>query len=180
MTAPALNGFAHEALELPLSLGRLRRDDFAYARNSFAEGHKTAPGVESMSWRYYKRFIVPMLESVLRNERVEVAAAYLGADIVGWVAFSRGKYVDALHWVHTRWKIGADGESLRRNCGRGGGGIMTALLDYVELRNRLAYTWRGGKGKHDHDGLTMDERLLPWLASRGQHAAYLPWDEWNK
>lgn len=173
MTAPALNGYAHESPILPIRLGTLRRDDFAYARNSFAEGHKRAPGVESMSWRYYKRFIVPMLEDVLRHERVEVLAAYLGADVVGWLAFSRGRLVDAVHWVHTRWKVGADGAPLRRR------GIMTLLLESAELKNRLAYTWKGARAEHDRDGLTMDERLLPWLSDRGQHAVYQPWEEWS-
>ena len=163
---------------LPLSIGRLRRDDYAYARNSFSEGHKGAPGVESMSWRYYKRFIVPMLEQTLRHHETQLVAAYLGPDIVGWAAYSVGKYVDAIHWVHTRWKIGTDGQPLRRNAGKHGGGIMTTLLDAAQLKNRIVYTWRGAKGKHDHDGLTMDERLLPWLADRGQHAAYKPWEEW--
>lgn len=155
-----------------LALGRVRIGDTAYVRNSFAEGHKDAPGARSMTWRYYKRYVVPELHAVLRHASVETIAAYLGDDIVGWLAFSRGTgRVDAIHWAHTRYRIGDEGEPLRRRK------VMTALLDAANLR-RIAYTWRGGLGKHDHDGKTSDERLLPWLAARGQHAAYVPWDEW--
>lgn len=156
---------------LALHVRAPRLADLPYIRNSFAEGHKGAPGVSSMTWRHYNRFIRPELDAVLIHPSVEIAAAYHGADIVGWVAYTRGQRVDAIHWVHTRYRIGED-EQLRRR------GIATMLLDAVQLGQRLAYTWRGAVAKSDHDKRTLDERLLPWLVRRGQYATYLPWEEW--
>lgn len=157
---------------LGLSIRRVALDDLPYVRNSWAEGHKGAPGVRQMSWRLYKQFVVPQLNAACAHPAVELVGAYIGSTIVGWLALSRGKRVNALHWVHTRFRIGESGEELRRR------GIMTSLVDAAVLGNRIVYTWKGALGKHDHDGKTMDERLLPWLSSRGQHAAYLPWKEW--
>lgn len=195
MTAPALNGRmcpqcaephspeltcnfagiladnAKRTARLPLDIRPPRLADLPYVRNSFAEGHKGAPGVSSMTWRHYNRFIRPQLSAVLSHPRVELAAAYIGADIVGWLAYTIGRNVDAVHWAHTRFKVGDDGAPLRRR------GVMTALFDAVELR-RLEYTWRAGRHKDDRDKRTVDERLLPWLSRRGHHATYTPWESW--
>ena len=158
---------------LRYTIERARLDDMAYIRNSFAEGHKGAPGVASMTWRYYKRYIVPELNAALGRGDTQILAAYRRDGIVlGWIAFCRGRTVDTVHWVHTRHAIADEGEQLRRR------GVMTALLDAAKLKPRLCYTFRGAWPRHRSDGVTMDERLLPWLRSRGQHAAYVPWEEW--
>lgn len=157
---------------LDLDIRPLRTEDLGYARWSFAEGHKGAPGVASMTWRYYKRFIVPELERALTFATTEILGAYVGSTVVGWLAFARGKRVSTVHWVHVRFQLGDGGQELRRR------GVMTALLDAAELGDRIAYTFKGAAPKHRNDGKTMDERLLPWLQKRGQHAAYVPWEEW--
>jgi hypothetical protein len=158
---------------LPVLIRPVRIADKAYVRNSFAEGHKGAPGVVSMTWRYYKRFIVPELEHALQYPSTEVLAAYDATDtIVGWLAFARGQRVSTIHWAHTRFKIG-DGADLRRR------GVMTQLIDAARLGDRIAYTFKGAYPKH-RSGETLDEKLLPWLAGRGQFATYYPFEEWLK
>lgn len=171
MIAPALNGHALEA-PVTLALCRVRADDLPYVRNSFAEGHKGAPGVASMTWRPYKQYIVPVLNRVLAQPGVELRAAYLGQELVGWLALSRGGRVDTIHWVHTKYQTRESGESMRRR------GVMTALIDSAELGNRIVYTWRGAYATSNRDKRTVDERLVTWLAKRGQHAAYVPWEDW--
>lgn len=168
---PLASDAAPLAAELELRPPRLA--DMPWLRNSFAEGHKDAPGVSGMSWRHYKLWIVPQLRAALAS--ADLIAAYLGPDIVGWIALNRGRRADTVHWIHTRWRVGIDGEVLRRR------GIATALLDAAQLKQHLAYTFRGAQPKHrEHAGAPMDERLLPWLRARGHHAAYLPWEEWNQ
>jgi hypothetical protein len=159
-------------VSLSLDLRPLRAEDYGYARWSFAEGHKGAPGVSSMTWRYYKRFIAPELERALTFPTTEILGAYLGGTVAGWLAFARGKRVSTVHWVHVRFQLGDGGMELRRR------GVMTALLDAADLGDRIAYTFKGSAPKHRKDGKTMDERLLPWLQRRGQHAAYVPWEQW--
>ncbi len=168
------NGHPLEAPEPPirLTLGGVRIDDLPYVRNSFAEGHKGAPGVRTMTWRHYKEFIVPRLHRVLAHPGVELVSAYLGQEIVGWLAYSRGRRVDAIHWAHTKYQLRDRGEPMRRR------GVMATLIDRAGLGDRIAYTWRGACGDSSHDKRTLDERLLPWLAERGQHAAYVPWEDW--
>lgn len=146
-------------------------DDMAYVRNSFAEGHKNAPGDCSMTWRYYKRYVVPELNAALAGS--ELLGAYrIDGVILGWLSICRGKRVDTVHWVHTRHSVGGELETYRRR------GVMTALFDAARLGDRIAYTFRGAYPLH-RSGVTMDERLMPWLAARGQHAAFVPWEEWN-
>lgn len=158
-------------------------DDMAYIANSFAEGRKLAPGLSSMSWRAYKEFVVPRQREVLVHPETKILAAYLpvGPTIVGWLAYWPRPTVSIVHWVHVRHSIGAradqpaqpyTGIELRRR------GIMTALIDAAEL-GRIAYTHRGGRAKHDRDGLTMDERLMPWLSRRGHHPAFVEWERWR-
>lgn len=163
---------ASNPVPVPLSIRRVAAADLPYVRGSFAEGHKGAPGLMSMTWRYYKRFIVPILDSVLVRDGTELLGAYApDGTIVGWLAFARGRRVATVHWVHTRWRIG-EGPELRRH------GIMTALFDHAALGLRIAYTFKGAFPRH-RSGQTLDEKLLPWLSSRGQHAAYVPWEEWS-
>lgn len=163
-----------ECAHLVLHYRAVPERDFAYVRGSFAEGHKGAPGVMSMNWKYYKRYVVPELERVLRREGTELLGAYQhDGEIVGWLAFHRGRRASTIHWAHTRYRVGNDGPELRRR------GIFSALLDRVDLGARIAYTFKGAYPKHRSDGQTLDEKLLPWLSSRGQHAAYIPWDEWS-
>jgi hypothetical protein len=161
------------APRLPVLIRPVRLADKAYVRNTFAEGHKGAPGVMSMTWRYYKRFIVPELEHALCYPSTEVLAAYDATDtIVGWLAFARGQRVSTIHWAHTRFKIG-DGPELRRR------GVMTQLIDAARLSNRIAYTFKGAYPRH-RSGETLDEKLLPWLAGRGQFATHYAFEEWLK
>lgn len=186
-----------------LTFTPVRLADMARVRTAFAEGHKHAPGADRMPWRYYKRFVVPELNAALVHPDTEVLGAYvepvLGGDpdLYGWLAFARGRRVDTVHWVSVPYWVPVAHTAcigcttpkrhemacplatenripIRRR------GIMTAMFDAAGLQERLVYTFRGAKHEHRSDGLTMDERLLPWMRARGHHVAYVKWEEWSK
>lgn len=191
-------------LPLALTLRPVYLDDMPRVRNAFAEGHKHAPGVDRMPWRYYKQWVVPELRAALAHPETQLLGAYAEGALCGWLAFARGRRVDTVHWVSTPFwfPVPADachgcsesdepgkpkrhsGEcplnpsnrtALRRR------GIMTALLDAAALQERLVYTFRGAKHEHRNDGKTMDERLMPMLRARGHRGIeHVPWKEWSR
>lgn len=161
---------------LLLDIRPMKLDDLGYARWSFAEGHKGAPGTDGMSWRYYKRFIVPELDKCLSRPETMVLAAYVGAVPAGWIAFHRGRRVSTVHWAHTRFQLGESGQALRRR------GVMTTLFEAAGIGERICYTFKGAAPMHGRKGrsqATMDEKLLPWLRKRGGEPVYIPWEEWS-
>lgn len=150
-------------------------DAQGYIRGSWAEGYKLAPRMARLPWPVYKRTVAPALAAVLERPDTELLIAERAGSIVGWIALSRGPRVDTVHWVHTRFRVGAEGELLRRR------GIMTALFDAADLHRRIAYTFRGpeprGRDRHTNR-LTADERIARWLASRGVTAAFVDIKDW--
>lgn len=157
-----------------------RLEDMPYIHGSFSEGRKLAPGLSSMSWRSYKEHVVPRQREVFAHPETRVLAAYLpaGPTIIGWLAYWPRKTVSVVHWVHVRYTIAArggepeqpyEGDKFRR------AGVMRALFSAAQL-GRIAYTHKGGRAKHDRDGKTADERLLPWLREHGHHPVYQPWE----
>jgi hypothetical protein len=149
--------------------------DLAYVRSSWAEGYKTAPGNAKLGWRIYKRVVPPELASVLERPETQVIGAFTADTIIGWLAYVPGRRVSTVHWVHTRYRVGEDGEPLRRR------GIMTALLAHAQLTQRIVYTHRGGYPKHRHADAgheTSDAPIVRWLARNGVTAAYMPFGEW--
>jgi hypothetical protein len=182
-------------MTLPIMIRDVREADIPRARGTFSEGHKNAPANKSMPWRHYKRFVVPELDRVLRDPSTDLVGAYLNLELVGWIAFSRGERVDTIHWVSTSYWVPvlssactgcADAHRHTGACPLARAnrtelrhrGVMTALLDAVEPKERLVYTHKGALHEYRSDGKTMDERLLPWLAARGHKIAYVPWEEW--
>lgn len=195
-----------------LTFAPVHLDDLPRVRTAFAEGHKHAPGADRMPWRFYKRYIVPELNAALTHPETQLLAAYApplwseAPELYGWIAFARGRRVDTVHWVsvpywvpvpHTACTGCADQKhhaiachlhsSLRIPLRRRG--VMAALFDAAGLQERLAYTFRGARHEHRSDGVTMDERLMPWLRSRGYRIAapserdpgtYVKWEEWLK
>ncbi len=139
-------------------------EDMAYVRGSFAEGVKlSSRRLDDMPWPDFKRLERPRLWSVLERSDTRFVVAEHDGMIAGWLALVHGARVDTVHWAHTRWKIGK-GDTLRRR------GVMRALVDASDLKNRLVYTHRGSKRS--------DEWIVPWLARRGVTAAFVPMKEW--
>lgn len=196
---------------LALTIRPVYLDDLPRVRNAFAEGHKHAPGCDRMPWRYYKRFVVPELNEALVHPDTELLGAYatpvLGPPVLelcGWIAFARGRSVDAVHWVstpywfpvpHTECTGCAPSENPRQPTRHADAcpladanrtplrrrGIMTALFSAAALRTHLVYTFRGAKHEHRNDGRTMDERLLPWLRARGfRGVEHVLWKDWSR
>ena len=165
------------AIRGPARALQLQADELGYLRGSWAEAYKMAPKMGKLPWSAYKRIVVPELERVLSAPDTELYIADMRGSIVGWLALARGVRVDTIHWLHTRYRIGADGELLRRR------GVMTQLLTAANTKRRIAYTFRGPepRGRDRHvSRLTTDERIVRWLATRGESAAFVPYQEWAR
>lgn len=194
---------------LPLAFHRVRLDDLPRVRGAFAEGYKNSPGLSRMPWRFYKQHIVPQLHAVLVHPTTELMGAYShdelyehSGQLCGWLAYSRGRRVDTVHWVSVPYWFPMPSTACigcvpairgpqhhddrcplapaRRTPIRHRG-IMTGLFDAASLSERLAYTHKGALHEHRNDGVTMDERLLPWFRARGhQGLAFVRWEEWSR
>lgn len=149
---------------LALRIRGAEPEDAAYVRSSLAEGVKlSSRRLDGMPWPDYKRLERPRLDALLARDDTKLIIADLGGMIAGWIAMSRGRRVDTVHWIHARWRIGK-GEPLRRR------GVMRALVAAADLKPRVVYTLRGA--------MRSDEWITPWLASRGITAAYVPLKDW--
>lgn len=156
-----------------LVLSLMADDELPYVLGSWSEGYKFSERNAKLSWAIYKKHVVPELAAVLGRSDTFVLCARQGDVIVGWIAYCRGRSVDTVHWVHTRFRIGESGSPLRRN------GIMTELINAASGRDRIVYTHRGPKPKH-RGGVTSDEWISRWLAGRGVIAVFVPYEEWKK
>ncbi len=173
----ALLDAAQESPRPPLAIriGPATAKEMPYVIGSWAESYKLTPKMQRMPWGVYKDIIIPELRAVLDRGDVEVLCAFNAAgEVVGWVAFTRGRRVSTIHWIHTRYRVGV-GDELRRR------GVATRLLDAAQLGNRLAYTFRGPLPRHRESGdrITADEPLVKALAQRGVTAVYVPYQEWR-
>lgn len=162
---------------LPVSISRPSDSDRRYVLGSWSEAWKLVPPNADQSWFFYKRERVPLLRAVLERPDTELLGAYSGGNIVGWLALCRMRRVDIVHWVHTRFRVGHDGDKLRKRR------VMAQLFDAAELKPHLAYTFRGPRPRHPHPGESRersDEMVSSWLVDRGHHVAYIPYQEWSK
>lgn len=159
----------------PPAIRSASANDHAYILRSWLEARRYAPGMSRMPFRVYESEYLPELEDVLGRGDTEVVVADSGGVIAGWLAFSRGRSVDTVHWVATRFRVGKDGPVLRRQ------GVMRSLLEAARLHKRLAYTFRGAYPRaKDEPRETSDVWITRWLASRGTHAVFVPYREWIK
>ncbi len=140
-------------------------DELPYIRASFSEGYKqSSNALAKLPWPTFKRDYRPRLLDAIGSAEVLVAAH--DGWVLGWLALSRGRRVDTVHWMATRLKIGLQGQPLRRN------GIMRQLVNAADLRDRIVYTHRGVKGSH--------EWIAKWLARRGAVSViYEPYERWK-
>jgi hypothetical protein len=156
-----------------VTIGPVVDDERAYCAGSWAESYKLSPGHQQLPWGAYKRVVVPELKQVLDSPATSILAARSGGQIVGWLALSRGRRIHACHWVHTRFRVGQDGEQLRRR------GVMTALFEAAQLGHRFIYTHRGPVPRHGADrSTTSDEWIAKALAERGVFATFVHYQEW--
>lgn len=158
---------------LAITTRPMRGDDRAYVAHSWAEAYKHAPKMHALSWKIYKRLVVPDLDAVLARPETEVliATAHGGSDaIVGWIAFERGRRVSTVHWIHTRFRLTPGAAGLRRRR------IATDLLAAADLGARLVYTFHAPRSRADAPSET---ELVQALARRGVSAAFVPYEEWK-
>lgn len=164
---------------LALVIRPVRPEDLGYVLGSWKEAHKRAPKLVNMAWSTFNERVKPQLRACLERPDTELTGAYLDGMIVGWLACSRGRRVDVVHWVHTRFQLPHyDGrvEEFRRR------GIMRALFDAAHLQPRLAYTFRGPIPKHRAGAKpqSSDEWIVRWLGRRGHAVTYVLYKEWSE
>lgn len=162
---------------LGLSIRPTADEDNGYILGSWSEAYKLSPANRGRSWINYKRDVLPGLRECLMRPDTTIVGAYMGPSIVGWIAFCRGKRVDVVHWVHTRFRVGADGERLRRR------GIMATLWDACELSQRIGYTHLGGRPRHPGAGESTrrsDEWVCDWLRERAVVVTHIAYEEWKR
>ncbi len=134
-------------------------EDMPIVRGQFAAGVKESSNrLSKLPWAPFKRDFRPALFEELAAAEVFVAAE--GPEVVGWIAVTRGKRVDTIHWLTSR-------HNHRRE------GVARALVDRVALTPRIVYTHRGVRRS--------DEWLVPWLQRRGAiSVVYAPYKEWKQ
>lgn len=146
---------------LALRIRHAHRDDpgeMAYLRASFGEGYKESSNrLHKLPWTDFKRLERPKLDAVLARGDTHLLVADLEGLVAGWLAWSPGRRVDTVHWVHTRSQV-----RKRR--------VMRSLVDAAVLKQRLVYTHRGARRS--------DEWIVPWLMKRGVNATYMSMKEW--
>lgn len=168
------------------AITRMDHDDIPYAMTSFRESYKeSSAALLRMPWPQYKATVGKQLADLLFAPTTEKLAAYShDGKVIGWIAYTPGRTISAVHWCGTRFKIG-ETECRRR-------GVMTALMDVAELGSRFVYTHRGPR-KHTHRGgrhrvegrntvrgPSMDETIVDALRARGVTAAFVDYQEFVK
>lgn len=154
----ALQVNAPASTRLPVTIRSAREDEMPYLRAKFAEGVKlSSNALARASWSTFKRDVRPRLYACLDNSELLVADS--AGDVAGWMAVTRGRYTDTVHWLMTRHPV-------RRHR------VATQLLDSAGLRDRIVYTHRG-TGRSD-------EWMSGWLARRGAVSViYEPYERWK-
>lgn len=175
-----------ESADLIVTLRAAQPDDRAYLISSWLEEYKYASGRFARSpWGAFRRQVSPQIAAILDSPRTRtlVAAAPDGR-IAGYLVYTPGTRISAVHWSHTRAVLG--GEKLRRR------GVMTMLLEAAELGQRFIYTFKGPKKRKTRPGAAglvhtisahspnVDETIAAWLRGRGVTAVYMPIEEWMK
>lgn len=164
----------------------LAHDDFGYAMTSWREAHKeSSAALLRMPWPAYKSLVGKQLAELLYADSTKTLAAYApNGKVIGWIAYTPGRTVSAVHWCHTRYELGED--KCRRQ------GVMTALIDAASLGRRFVYTHKGPRphvhrgGRHETRrtgparGPSIDETIAEWLRGRGVTAAFVPFEEYAR
>lgn len=143
---------------LRVSIRSLAADELPYVRAAFAEGYKrSSNALEKLPWASYKRDVRPRLHAALDSS--EVLVADLDGNVAGWIALTRGRRVDTVHWMTTRMP-------LRRRS------VMQQLVTAAALKDRIVYTHRPRAGT--------DALVTEWLRRRGaMGVVYEPYERWK-
>lgn len=183
-----MNAAAESVEPFTIALRPSCENDMRYLLSSWLEEYKYSSGrFAAAPWAMYRPHVGPQLRAALEAPRVtRIVAELPSGKIAGWIAFTPGKTISAVHWVHTRGAL--DGVKLRRR------GIMSALLEAAELGKRFVYTHKGPKKTKTRGGRNADfdarlTRVVPgspntdetialYLRSRGVTAVYVPYEEW--
>lgn len=156
-----------------LVIDRASPEDYSYVLDSWLQCYQQSARWRKVPFELYRPHVRPQLTAILADPETQVIAAYLGAAVVGWLAFEQRRSVDIVHWVHTRYRIGHDGPELRKH------GIMRSLFSAAPLRDRIAYTHRGPLPKQA-PRIAADVWIAAWLMRRGMKSvSFAKKEEWK-
>lgn len=143
---------------LPVRVRLMADDELPKVRSDFSEQYKLSSNtLAKLPWRAYKRDVWPGLHEALN--RAEILVADHGGRIAGWIALSRGRRVDTVHWIATR-------HELKRQR------VMAQIFDAAGLRDRIVYTHKGPQRS--------DQWVAQWLMRRGAVAVvFEPYEKWK-
>lgn len=164
----------------PLAITAIRApvdgSEHGYVKSSWIEAYRYAPGMSRMPFRTYRMMETGWIEHALGRPDTRVLLAMTGDAIAGWVAFCRRPSADVVHWIQTRYRIGRDGEHLRRRS------VMVQLIAAAALKPKIGYTFRGSLPRHtetDEPRVSSDVWISRWLADRVNiTAVHQPYREW--
>jgi hypothetical protein len=153
----------------------LDAEDKGYVLSSWRESHKQSPGNDKLPWAYYKSDFGKLFADIVNGNETTLLGAYArDGQLVGWLAMTRGKRVNVLHWVQVKYEL--EGKRLRRL------GIMSQLLREAQLGSPFVYTLRARRDRARlPDGSatkSLDESLVAALRAKGIVAEYVPLKEW--
>lgn len=163
----------------------MREDEIPWAIHSWYHGWKDSPAHRNRTWSDYKAMHVQTVRDALTRpdtQRLSVDGPIPGR-AVGWMAWCRGRSIDAIHWVYTSKQF----RRAREN-GIAPAGVMTLLFDAAGLRRSVVYTFhaavspslprvgqpgRQERGRNDH-------WISDLLRERGHTVSHEPFAEWAK
>lgn len=147
--------------------------DKPYVISSWRESHKQSPGCDKAPWDFYKWKYGTAIAKIIDDPSTKLFGAYGDDTLAGYLVMTPGKRVNTLHWVQTRFNIGAD--KIRRR------GIMALLLAESGIANNsFIYTLRARRIKNVPGKKSLDEVLADYLLRRNIVATYVPLLEWLK
>lgn len=160
-----------------LTVRPLDPEDRGYVLSSWRESHKQSPGNDKLPWAFYKSDFGKLFSEIVNSPETTLLGAYTReGELAGWLAMTRGKRVNVLHWVQVKYELG--GKRLRRL------GIMSQLLREAQLGTPFIYTLRARRDRARlPDGSTtksLDESLVAALRAKGVVAEYVPLKDWMR
>lgn len=177
-----ITDFALGGSDLFSTIRPLAQSDRGYLVQKWIEEHHfSSKALSRLPFAMYRATVGEQIKSIVNAASTRMLGSYSDdGRVLGWLAYTPGRHIAAVHFAYTRRKLGAD-ERVRRR------GVMAGLIDAADLGRNFVYTHRGAMKRHGTGvaGVyrvtppSVDLLLVDWLRQRGVSAVYMPLDEWR-